>query len=251
MGSPAEEGPEGERLNRHLARLGVGSRRAADRLVALGLVRVNGRPPTGAGQRIRPGVDRVAVRGRRLPQAPPPLVYLACNKPAGLVTTASDPEGRPTVVGLAPPGVRLFPVGRLDLRSRGLVLLTNDGRLALRLTHPRYQVPKVYRVAVAGRPSLEQLRRLARGVVLEDGLARPLTVRPAGGWAGGSRLAITLAEGRTHEVRRLCAAVGLAVHDLQRVAIGPQRLGTLAEGAVRPLGPAELRRLRASCGLVP
>jgi len=241
---------EGERLNRHLARLGVGSRREADRLVAAGLVRVNGRPPAGAGQRVRPGQDLVTVGGRPAPPAPP-LVYLACNKPQGVVSTARDPQGRPTVTGLAPGAERVFPVGRLDLASRGLVLLTNDGRLALRLTHPRYAVPKVYRVAVAGHPNGDQLRRLARGVVLADGPARPVSVRGAGRWPHGGRLQLTLAEGRQHEIRRLCAAVGLTVVDLQRVAIGPLRLGTQPEGAVRALGPNERRRLLHAAGLGP
>ncbi|HUY97148.1 MAG TPA: pseudouridine synthase [Verrucomicrobiae bacterium] len=245
MSAPRE--PD-ERLNRHLARLGVASRREADRLIAEGLVQINGRPPSGAGARVRAGLDKITVRGRPLAAAAPPRVTLALNKPVGVVSTVRDPQGRPTVVDLVAGGVRVFPVGRLDLRSRGLVLLTNDGPLALRLTHPRYQVPKVYRVAISGRPTLAQLQRLERGVDLVDGPARALQVRPAGRWQYGARLDLTLAEGRQHEVRRLLAAVGLTVADLQRIAIGPLRLGSQPEGTVRELGPHEYRRLVTAAG---
>ncbi len=248
IGAAAEPG---ERLGSYLARRGVASRREADRLVREGWVRVNDRAPSGAGQRVRAEADRVTVRGRPVPAAPPALVTLALNKPVGVVSTVRDPEGRPTVVDFAPGGVRVFPVGRLDLRSRGLVLLTNDGRLALRLTHPRYQVVKLYRVAVAGHPRPEQLERLGSGVVLEDGPARPLAVRPAGRWRHGARIELGLAEGRSHEVRRLLAAVGLAVVDLQRVAIGPLRLGSQPEASVRELGRGEHRRLLRAAGLGP
>ena len=246
MAEPAT--PDAQRLNHLLAQRGVASRRGADRLIAAGRVLVDGRRPPRSGCLVAPG-SVVLVDGEPIAEHDPRPVYLVLNKPAGVVSTARDPLGRATVVDAAAGGPRVFPVGRLDLRSRGLVLLTNDGELALRLTHPRYRVPKHYRVAVGGWASVAQLARLRAGTMLEDGPATPLLVADEGAWPGGRRLRIVIADGRNQEVRRLCDAIGLRVHDLQRVGIGPLRLGGQPEGTVRELGPRELERLRVAGGL--
>ena len=253
MSAPAAMATDGagagpQRLNRLLADRGVASRRSADRLIAAGRVLVDGRRPPRSGCLVDQGAV-VLVDGRPIAERSPGPMYLVLNKPPGVVSTARDPLGRATVVDTVAQGPRVFPVGRLDLASRGLVLLTNDGELALRLTHPRYRVPKHYRVAVGGWPQVAQLSHLRAGAMLEDGPATPLLVAEEGAWPGGRRLRIVIADGRNQEVRRLCAAVGLRVHDLQRVGIGPLRLGGLPEGTVRELGPRELERLRVAGGL--
>jgi 23S rRNA pseudouridine2605 synthase len=234
-------GPEPERLQKALARAGLGSRRACEELIALGRVTVNGRRAT-LGDRIDPAFDRVEVDGGLVP-LDPGLRYYAVNKPAGVVTTVRDPQGRPTVADLAPAGPRVFPVGRLDRESEGLLLLTNDGDLANRLTHPRYGVEKEYLAEVEGTPGDRTLARLVQGVPLEDGPARAVSARRVAGAKGRSAVRIVMAEGRKREVRRMLSAVGLPVHRLVRIRIGPLRLGNLAPGEVRALGPREIRDL--------
>jgi 23S rRNA pseudouridine2605 synthase len=230
------------RLAKHLAHAGVASRRAAEELVFAGRVRVDGElmrdPACDVDER-----NRVEVDGRLLPGPEPRVVY-ALHKPVGVVSSARDPHGRPTVVELIPDERRLYPVGRLDADSSGLILLTNDGSLAQRLTHPRYEVPRVYRVRVAGGPIGEgALRALRAGVMLDDGPTAPARVRRVG--RRGDELEVTIHEGRNRQVRRMCGAVGHPVLALRRVAFGPLRLGALAPGAHRRLGEAELRELRA------
>ncbi len=204
---------------------------------------VNGTTVTTLGTRALP-TDRIRVDDRGLPTRRDPL-HIVVNKPAGVVTTTKDPEGRPTILQMLPSGLsRLFPVGRLDLQSTGLVLLTNDGALAAVLTHPRYHIPRTYRVKVSGAPDERALARLRRGVRLDDGPTGPVEVtieqrRPTKTW-----LRITVHEGRNHLVRRLCEAVGHRVEKLQRVAIGPLALGKLPLGDFRPLTPRELVALR-------
>ena len=204
---------------------------------------MNGKVVTELGTKAGPN-DRILVNGRPLP-ARPSAVCVVLNKPAGVVTTRSDPQQRATVLGLLPPVfTHLFPVGRLDLQSTGLVLLTNDGDLAARLTHPRYHVPRTYRVKVTGVPDERALDRLRRGVRLADGRASAAEVvierrLPTKTW-----LRITVHEGRTHLVRRLCDAIGHSAEKLQRVAFGPLGLGRLALGACRVLTPEEVRALR-------
>lgn len=214
---------------------------------------VNGETVRTLGSRALP-TDRIRVDGRALPTRRDPL-HVVVNKPAGVVTTTRDPEGRPTVLQLLPRGLsRLFPVGRLDVQSTGLVLLTNDGELAARLTHPRYHVPRTYRVKVSGNPDDRALARLRRGIRLDDGPSGPVEVevearRPTKTW-----LRITVHEGRNHLVRRLCAAVGHRVEKLQRVALGPLELGKLALGGFRPVNPRELgalRRIASRAGRAP
>ena len=236
------------RLQVVLARAGLGSRRACERLIESAVVAVNGRIVTQLGVKVAHG-DEVRVRGRRLPAAQR-LRYLLLNKPRGVVTTASDPQGRPTVLDFIP-GVheRLVPVGRLDLQSEGLVLLTNDGELVDALTHPRSGVPRVYRAKVHGQLDEKDVARLARGVVLERVRTRPLEVRQVSTTGNASWLEVTVREGRKHLVRDALAAVGHPVAKLRRIAFGPLELGKLASGSVRELLPAEVLRLRQAGGL--
>jgi pseudouridine synthase len=242
------QSPAPQRLNRYLAGRGVASRRGADLLIEAGRVAVNGRR-AALGMLVDPVRDGVAVDGRPVP---PELEYrtLMLNKPVGVVSTRSDPGGRPTVLDLVEDSAGLFPVGRLDTDSRGLLLLTTDGDLALRLTHPRYGIRKHYAVAVRGRVPRAALRTLLAGVRLDDGPARALAAVVTGDHRDGTLLELEMGEGRRREVRRLCAAAGLVVTDLQRVGFGPLRLGRLAEGTSRRLRPAEEAELRAATGLL-
>ncbi len=229
------------RLAKYLAHAGVASRRAAEQIVRAGRVTVAGElvldPALDVDER-----SGVAVDGRPLEGTERRVVY-AVNKPLGVLSTASDPHGRQTVVSLLPEtGARLYPVGRLDADSTGLILLTNDGELAHRLTHPSFEVPKTYRVTVQGGPIGERsLRALCEGVMLEDGMTAPARVRRV----RADTLEITIHEGRNRQVRRMCDAVGHPVLALRRVAFGPLKLGDLAPGAHRRLSEAEERKLRA------
>lgn len=226
------------RLNAYLARAGVASRRGAEELIRAGRVRVNGEV-AGLATFVGPS-DRVELDGR--PLAPEPLAYVLLHKPAGVVTTASDPQGRPTVVGLVEHESRVVPVGRLDADTTGALLLTNDGPLSHRLMHPRYQVDKVYEAEVDGEPDDEALRRLAAGVDLEDGPTAPAGVRRL----GPSRLELTLHEGRKHQVKRMCEAVGHPVRRLHRSRYAGLTVEGLEPGAWRVLAAGELAALRAA-----
>lgn len=225
------------RLNAYLARAGVASRRGAEELIRAGRVRVNGEV-VGLATFVEP-FDRVELDGR--PLVPEALAYVLLHKPAGVVTTASDPHGRPTVVDLVDLGQRVVPVGRLDADTTGALLLTNDGPLAHRLAHPRYQVDKVYEAEVEGEPDDHALRRLAEGVELDDGLTAPAGVRRL----GRSRLELTLHEGRKHQVKRMCEAVGHPVKCLHRRAYAGLTLDGVAPGRWRELSEAEVAALRA------
>ena len=229
----------GERLNRFLARRGVASRRHADELIAAGRVSIDGAVAT-LGARVHAG-RTVTVDGAIVPAVPPPPVTLALNKPAGVVTTMADPQGRPVVRDLVPDIPGLVPIGRLDADSRGLLLLTSDGDLAHRVAHPRHHVDKVYRVVPGAPLRNAQLQAMVAGVELEDGPAAALAVRRV---AGTATIEVVMGEGRKRLVRRLVAAVGGAVDDLCRVAIGPVRLGSLAEGRSRRLRDEEVAALR-------
>src|SRR6266540_4332134 len=224
------------RLNAYLARTGVASRRGADELIKAGRVRVNGEP--GELNTFVGGRDVVELDGRRL--APQRLAYVLLHKPAGVVTTASDPHGRPTVVGLVEHATRVVPVGRLDADTTGALLLTNDGELAHRLAHPRYEVEKVYEAEVEGEPTDEALDRLRAGVQLDDGPAAPARVRRL----GPTRIELAIREGRKHQVKRMCAAVGHRVTRLHRSRYAGLTLDGLAPGEWRELEPAELERIR-------
>jgi 23S rRNA pseudouridine2605 synthase len=233
-----------ERLNRFLARRGVASRRGADQLIADGRVTVNGEM-SQLGTVVDPSLDRVSVDGRRIPVRAV-SVTIVLNKPAGVVTTRSDPYQRRTVMDLIEPVPGLVPVGRLDADSRGLLVLTTDGDLAHAVSHPRHGVTKRYLATLDRGISAEQLEQITAGVDLEDGPARAIAAKRAG---PDSVVEVVMAEGRKREVRRLFAAVGLEVRDLVRVAVGPLELGALPEGEARALRPAELSSLRAAAGM--
>jgi len=225
------------RLNAYLARAGVASRRKADDLIKAGRVLVNGEP--GQLNTFVEATDRVEVDGREV--AKQKLAHLLLHKPAGVVTTAHDPQGRPTVVQLVPNEPRVVPVGRLDADTTGALLLTNDGALAHRLAHPRYGVEKVYEVEVEGEPDDDVVRRLAEGVQLEDGLTAPARARRL----RRNRIELTLHEGRNRQVKRMLEAVGHRVTRLHRSAYAGLTLEGLEPGAWRELEPSEIERLRA------
>ena len=232
-----------ERLHKYLARAGVASRRRAEELIVAGLVQVNGRVVTTLGVKIDPAQDRVQVEGRTV--RPAALVVLMLHKPAGYVSTTADPEGRRMVTDLVGHQFgRLYPVGRLDYDATGLLLLTNDGELANRLMHPRYQVPRTYRVTVAGEVSRETLRLLADGVEVEERVV-PAAVQVRKMEAEKTVLEITVWEGRYHLLKRLLAQVGHPVLKLKRIAFGPLRLGRLPRGAHRVLTSQEMEALKA------
>ena len=229
---------EGERLQKVLARVGIGSRRVCEDLIAEGRVLVDGEMAV-LGRRVDPETAFIEVDGAPV-GVRPDLVHYVLNKPAGVVTTADDPQGRPTVVGLVPDEPRVFPVGRLDVDTEGLLLLTNDGELAHRLTHPSYGVEKEYVAEVEGLPTRAVLRRLREGVELDDGPtapARATLVDP-------SVVRLTIHEGRNRQVRRMCEAVGHSVVRLIRTRIGPLTDRSLAPGAWRELTGAEVRSLQ-------
>lgn len=236
------------RLQKVLAAAGVASRRAAEGLIAAGRVAVNGEVVRGQGRRVDPRRDRIEVDGRRV-AADPTYDYWILNKPDGIVTTARDPRGRPTVVDLVPSEHRLYPVGRLDMETTGLVLLTNHGELAHRMAHPRYGIERVYVARVAGVPGDADLAVLTRGIRLEDGPARALAVRVVRRAARHSQVEITMGEGRKREVRRLLDAIGYPVEQLARVGFGPLRLGRLAQGETRRLRAEEVGALLRAVGL--
>jgi pseudouridine synthase len=240
------------RLNKILAQAGLSSRRGAERLVLEGRVAINGVVTRELSTLADPETDVIALDGRVLP-APEAKHYLVLHKPGGVVTTVRDPQGRPVVTDLLPAGVRarVYPVGRLDADVEGLLLLTNDGALTHRLLHPRYGLARVYEVEVEGRVTRDDLPRWRRGVALADGPAVPLGVEWLGGAASGSRLQLTFGEGRKHEVKRYCEALGHRVRRLRRVAFGPLRLGDLPLGACRPLAPREVSALRAAASAPP
>jgi 23S rRNA pseudouridine2605 synthase len=224
------------RLNAYLARAGVASRRGADELIKAGRVTVNGEP--GRLNTFVEAADRVAVDGREVGKQR--LAHLLLNKPAGVVTTARDPQRRPTVVHLVPREPRVVPVGRLDFETTGALLLTNDGPLAHRLAHPRYGVEKTYVVHVEGAPSDAALKRLREGVDLEDGRTGPARVRRLRGGA----IELTIHEGWNRQVRRMLEAVGHPVTQLHRSAYAGLTLEGLEPGAWRELEPSEIERLR-------
>jgi len=227
------------RLAKFLAHSGVASRRAAEELIRAGRVRVGGEAVTDPARDVD---ERSAVTVDDEPVAPEPVEVHMLNKPPGVVSTAQDTHGRPAVVDLVPSTRRLYPVGRLDADTTGLILLTNDGELANRLMHPRYEVPRTYRARVRGRPDDAALRLLREGVELEDGTTAPARVRRV----APDLLELTLHEGRKRQVRRMLEAVGHPVLALERIAFGPLRLAGLAPGRHRRLTAAELRRLRES-----
>ncbi|MGA9077124.1 MAG: pseudouridine synthase [Acidimicrobiales bacterium] len=231
--------PEGVRLQKVLARAGFGSRRAAEVLIEAGRVTVNGEVAR-LGRRVEPERDRVAVDGVTVGILPG-LVYWLVNKPAGVVTTASDPEGRPTLLELVPTGPRVFPVGRLDFATEGLIICTNDGDLAQLLAHPSHGIEKEYLAELEGDPSPGALRALREGVEIEPGV---VTAPAKVARRGPGLVRIVIHEGRYHQVRRMCEAVGHPVHRLVRTRLGPLTDDRLPPGEYRALTADEVRALR-------
>jgi 23S rRNA pseudouridine2605 synthase len=241
--------PSAERLQKILSTAGVASRREAERLIAQGRVTVNGRPVTTLGTRADPTTDVVAVDGERV-RTETERRTIVLHKPRGVVSTLRDPEGRPTVRDLLPTvRERLYPVGRLDLQTSGILLLTNDGALAAGLQHPRSAVPRVYHAKVRGTPDATTRERIRTGVRLADGIAAVDRLRVIESLPTKCWLEIILTEGRWREVRRLCEAVGHPVEKLCRVRLGPIRLGTLEPGAWRECTPRELVTLYEAAGI--
>ncbi len=233
---------EGVRLQKVLARAGVASRRAAEEMIRQGRVAVNNQVVTTLGTKVVPGRDVVTVDDKPLAE-PEQLVYLALNKPAGYVSTVSDTHGRPTVLDLVPRGRRIYPVGRLDVDTEGLLLLTNDGDFAYRVTHPRHTLAKEYRALVAGRPGPAALAKMRSGVDIDGQLTAPAEVDAVAYQPQSTWLRVVLREGRKRQVRRMCEAVGHPVLRLQRVRVGPIVLGDLAPGTYRRLTAAEVRQI--------
>jgi pseudouridine synthase len=238
-----------ERLQKMLARAGVASRRRSEELIAGGRVTVNGEVVTSLGTKVDPARDVVAVDGTRVePQAV--KAYFALNKPRGFVTTMSDPQGRRTIAEFLPddpPG--LFAVGRLDLDTEGLLIVTNDGELADRLMHPRHHVSKTYRVVVAGCPAEAALHKLRDGIVLDDGPTQPAEVRLVAAAGKTAELLMTIHEGRKRQVRRMFGAIRHPVVSLRRIALGPIRLGDQRQGTLRLLTDDEVAALKRDAGI--
>lgn len=236
------------RLQRFLAQAGVTSRRKAEELIVAGRVKVNGQVVTELGTKVDPDQDKVSLGGKRLLAERP--IYLMLNKPRGYVTTLSDPEGRPTVMTfLKRAGARIFPVGRLDFNTEGLLLCTNDGDLAHALMHPKHGVAKTYEVKLQGLVGPEVVRRWQEGVLLDDGeRTAPAEVRSIGNTGKNSWLEVTLHEGKNRQVHRTAEALGFAVLKLTRVGYGGLQLGDLKVGTTRPLTTDELERLRRAAG---
>ncbi|MBR2011170.1 MAG: rRNA pseudouridine synthase [Clostridia bacterium] len=232
------------RLQKYFTDCGVLSRRAAEAEIRQGRVTVNGAVAT-VGQQIDPEVDAVVWRGNRIRPTATAHHYILLNKPRGFVTTLSDEKGRKTVADLvADIGVRLYPVGRLDMDSDGLILMTDDGELTNRLTHPRHEIPKLYHVTVKGPVKEDTLSRLRAPFVLDGYRTLPVQVEVIGSEGNDTRLRFSLYEGRNRQIRRMCEEVGLRILRLTRVAIGELKLGNLKEGTYRHLTAAEVAYLR-------
>ncbi len=242
------------RLNKALADAGVCSRRKADELIRVGAVRVNGLVADSLGLRIDPVKDSIALHGKTLPLrakdgADGPCRYVMLHKPVQVVSTVSDPQGRPTVLELLPESMkknaRLYPVGRLDYFSEGLLLLTDDGELTNRLTHPRHHLPKVYEVRLRERPEPQMLQAMRQGMTLREGER----LAPVEARMQGACLLLTLRQGVNRQIRRMCRDLGLTILSLRRLSIGPLQLGDLPKGTCRFLLPEELDALKQSVGL--
>jgi len=240
-----------ERLQKILAKAGLASRRKAEEMIAAGRVTVDGEVISEPGVKADPNRQRICLDGTPL-KSQEAKEYWLVHKPRGVVSTVMDPQGRKKVVELLPPEAgRVYPVGRLDRDSEGLVLLTNDGELANRLMHPRYEITKTYKVWVQGLPTARSLERLRQGIDIGDERpTSPARVHMKAGNPHRSKLTLVLGEGRKREIRRMCEAVGHPVVRLLRVAQGPLKLGELPAGAVRRLSMAEIRELRQAVGLI-
>ena len=240
---PQAKGIAPMRLQKFLAHAGVASRRASEELIQAGRVQVNSQTVTELGTKVVPGKDEVRVDGKLI-TALEGKAYYMLHKPVGYVSTVKDPQGRPTVLSLVDVPERVYPVGRLDFDSEGLLLLTNDGEVAWALTHPSQRVTKRYLVEVEGRPSARDLQSLAQGVMLEDGITAPAEVKLLSAHGNGALIEMGIHEGRNRQIRRMCERIGHRVTKLKRVQMGPIMLGRLPVGAHRPLQPKEVAALR-------
>jgi 23S rRNA pseudouridine2605 synthase len=238
-----------ERLNKILATAGIASRRRADELISRGLVTVNGRKETRLGSQAIWGIDAIAVNGQPIP-GPPRKIYLILNKPFGYVCTLRDPEGRPIVRDLIK-GVkeRIYPVGRLDFDSQGLLILTNDGEVSHRLMHPKFRIPRTYKAIIGGSISNESVEQLKKGVLLDDGPTGPARVRVVNRQDKRSVVRLTIFEGRSREIRRIFEALGHKTLQLIRIGYGNLQIGDLKVGDYRHLNEREVKALRTSVGL--
>ncbi|MDB4477129.1 rRNA pseudouridine synthase, partial [Rhodopirellula sp.] len=230
-----------QRLQRFLASAGFGSRRQCEELIEAGRVDVDGQIVTKLGSTVDGSTQKVRVDGVLLKKQK--SVYYAVNKPIGVVTTNRDPQGRPRVVDLVPPDERVFPVGRLDLSSEGLILLTNDGELAQRLTHPKFGVRKVYRVVVAGKVETETMREMRKGIYIAEGFVQVEGAKLLKSRSRSTEMEIVLREGKNREIRRILARLGHKVQSLRRIAVGPLRLGDVPPGAYRLVTSQEVEKL--------
>jgi 23S rRNA pseudouridine2605 synthase len=235
------------RLQKVLAEIGLASRRQAEEMIRQGRVTVNGRAAR-IGEKVDPSRDHIKVDGRRV-ALPSEKLYLLLHKPKNTVTTLEDPEGRPTVLSLVKEKrARLFPVGRLDYDAEGFLLLTNDGDLAHRLSHPSFRIPRTYRVKVKGKPSPEEIRKLSRGISLEDGPTAPCRITFLRETRENAWMEMTLREGRNRQVKRMWEKMGYPVLKLKRVSFAGLALGNLQPGEYRALGPKELEKIRRMTG---
>ena len=237
-----------ERLQKILSAAGVASRRASDQMILEGRVMVNGETVRALGTKADPAKDAIKVDGRRI-KTDVVHRYIVVYKPKGYVTTRKDPEGRRTVMDLIGEGDYIYPVGRLDYDTEGLLLMMTDGDLAARLMHPRHEVDKVYEVIVLGTPDARAVEKLRKGVYIEGGRTSPADVNVGGTVKSAkptTKLTMTIREGRNRQIRRMCSAVGLPVRDLRRVQMGPISLGRLRPGQWRDLTPGEVKRLKSA-----
>lgn len=239
-----------ERLHKVMARAGVASRRRCEEMIASGLVKVNGKVITEPGAKVDPARDKISVGGEAVDLSPA-RQYILIYKPRSYITTMSDEKGRKKVTDLLSDNVgRVYPVGRLDYDSEGLLLLTNDGDLTYALTHPKHQVPKTYQARVSGVPGTDKLKQMERGLPLEDGLTAPARVRLRGHRSGNALLEITIHEGRKHQVKRMCEYIGHPVMRLVRIKFGDLKIDELKPGQYRHLTTDELKKLKEKAGLI-
>lgn len=231
------------RLNKYLAQLGVASRRKIDEITIGRRITINGRLAI-LGDKVNPETDTVVIDKKVVPPQPHKLVYYALNKPKYVLSTTTDDRGRQTVLDLVPKTPRVYPVGRLDFESTGLILLTNDGNLALKLTHPRFHLPKVYLLTILGKVPVNKISQLEKGIRLEDGLTAPAQAEVMPSKLDQTIIKLTVYQGKKRQIRRMCAAIHVHLIDLHRLSIGPIVIQDLAPGKYRELSPKELNSIR-------
>lgn len=237
------------RVNKYLANLGICARREVKKLLKVQKLLVNGAQVTEPGTRVNPYVDTITLNGKKI--KPPTLVYYVINKPKGIISTTADEYGRDNVTKLIPTQERIYPVGRLDKDTTGLLILTNDGELTNKLTHPKYHVDKVYALTIHGIITREQLRALRRGVLLDDGITAPAEVKIIRENNFKTLVHMTIHEGRNRQIRRMCGTVGVNLKELKRIAFGPIPLANLKEGKYRELTEKEVSTLKKLVKLSP